>query len=157
MLHELMNEIIEAVKVRPDCHNIRFDLRCDSRLEIELDRLLFKQAVSNIIDNAVNAYQGRGGEIRIEAGTADGSILLEIADSGSGIPNENLDKIFTPFFSSNPSGTGLGLPLAGRIIDAHGGRLSVASTVGEGTVFSIILPSEVKPELSQPPAHPVRS
>ena len=157
MLHELMNEIIEAVKVRPDCHNIRFDLRCDSRLEIELDRLLFKQAVSNIIDNAVNAYQGREGEIRIEAGTADSSILLEIADSGSGIPNENLDKIFTPFFSSNPSGTGLGLPLAGRIIDAHGGRLSVASTVGEGTVFSIILPSEVKPELSQPLVHPVRS
>jgi signal transduction histidine kinase len=155
-LRDLMNEIIEAVKVRPDCHDICFDLRCDDRLEVELDRLLFKQAVSNIIDNAVNAYRGRGGEIRIKADIAEDSVLLEIADSGSGIPDENLDKIFTPFFSSNPSGTGLGLPLAGRIIDAHGGRLFVASTEGEGTVFSIVLPSQVTSELSRPPAHPVR-
>ena len=69
-------------------------------------------------------------------------VIINISDTGEGIPEETLDKVFTPFFSTKAGGLGLGLPIVQRIIDSHNGKLICKSKVGEGTVFKIILPIE---------------
>ncbi|HVP07590.1 MAG TPA: ATP-binding protein, partial [Candidatus Acidoferrum sp.] len=107
---------------------------------VAIDPLLLKQAVSNIIDNAVNSYESRSGIIEVTSAVDNGELVMKVADHGCGIPKESLDKIFTPFYSSRPSGTGLGLPLAARLVDLHGGRITVDSDRSSGTRFTIRLP-----------------
>ena len=103
--------------------------------------MLIKQALTNIIENAVIAYRGEHGRVEIEVSRTTDFAIVEVRDFGCGIESEDLERIFTPFFSSRPSGTGLGLPLAGKIVDLHNGRLTVESQPGEGTAFKLMLPS----------------
>ena len=101
-----------------------------------------QQVISNIALNAIDAMLN-GGKITISTyKTDDRQIGLSIRDTGAGIPRENLDKIFEPFFTTKPKekSTGLGLAVAHRIIIAHGGSISVESTIDQGTEFKIILP-----------------
>lgn len=65
---------------------------------------------------------------------------MDVADTGTGIRPDELGRIFDPYFTTRPSGTGLGLPIAQRIVEAHGGKIAVASQQGKGTVFSVFLP-----------------
>ena len=73
-------------------------------------------------------------------GPEKNTVLAEISDSGVGIPPEKLEQIFTPFYTDKNRGTGLGLTIAKSIVDKHKGRISVASTPGEGSVFTVLLP-----------------
>ena len=84
---------------------------------------------------------GESGSINIGLTKDKEFAMIEISDKAGGIPNKNLDKIFTPFFSTNPSGTGLGLPLAKKIIDLHNGRLLLDSEFGVGSRFKLFLPT----------------
>ncbi len=99
------------------------------------------QVFLNLLVNAAQAIEEHG-QITVRTGGEDKQIWIEIADTGSGIPSENLNKIFDPFFTTKEvgKGTGLGLNLAYNIIEAHGGSINVKSTVGEGTTFRIELP-----------------
>jgi signal transduction histidine kinase len=81
-----------------------------------------------------------GGEITIQAVEADGSIILSLIDTGKGIPQDVVGKIFQPFFSTRPGGHGLGLPTTRKIVEAHGGAIEVQSEIGRGTKFTIRLP-----------------
>jgi signal transduction histidine kinase len=106
-----------------------------------LDSRQMQQVFVNILLNAVEAMKP-GGEIRIKS-YVDRSRGLQVAvvqDDGCGIAPENLDKIFEPFFSTKPKGTGLGLAVSYGIVKAHGGELSVESEPGKGTRFTISLP-----------------
>jgi two-component system, sporulation sensor kinase E len=105
-----------------------------------------KQALNNIIDNAVCACEGKEGKIKVSVGTLGTAVTIAVCDNGHGIPEDEIDKVFTPFFSSKPSGTGLGLPLAAKIIDLHGGHISVESEVGIGTTFRIHMTVKVPAE-----------
>ena len=69
------------------------------------------------------------------------AVAVEIKDSGSGIPKDLLEKIFKPFYTNKPQGTGLGLPIARAIIHAHSGTLTVSSHPGKGSVFTVVLPA----------------
>jgi len=106
---------------------------------LELDPGQIKQVVLNLLINAIQAIDSRG-EISITTRCADGEVILEIADSGCGIPANDLQRIFAPFFSSKPSGTGLGLPVAQRIVESHHGKLELTSQPGQGTVARLRLP-----------------
>jgi signal transduction histidine kinase len=90
----------------------------------------------------------QGGKITIRTGLVEkpGGPMAElsIADTGVGILPENMDKIFEPFFSTHAKGTGLGLPIARRIIEEHGGTITAASDPGQGATFTILLPLEKK-------------
>jgi len=103
-----------------------------------------EQALTEIISNALDAMPD-GGRLEIaaqsqpDAGGADG-VLLEIADSGPGIPAEILPNLCEPFFTTRPEGTGLGLAIAKRYLEETGGRLEIASAVGHGTTVRIWLP-----------------
>jgi signal transduction histidine kinase len=83
-----------------------------------------------------------GGELSVEADRADGFIRVDVRDTGVGISEENLEKIFEPFFSTKEAGegTGLGLSVSYSIVANHGGRIDVTSQPGEGSTFSVFLP-----------------
>jgi signal transduction histidine kinase len=105
-----------------------------------LDADLFKQALLNLMLNAEHAMPG-GGELTLQAIENDDGVVLSLIDTGQGMPPEVLARIFRPFFSTRPGGTGLGLPTVRRIVDAHGGAIDVQSEVGCGTKFTIRLRS----------------
>lgn len=97
-------------------------------------------AVRNLLDNAV-AFAGDGGTVRVEVGCDDGVVRLTVSDSGPGIDAEDLPRVFDRFHTRRPGGTGLGLPLARAVIEAHGGRVTASSPPGGGARFEIRLPS----------------
>jgi signal transduction histidine kinase len=109
-----------------------------SDAEVSVDEVLMRQAVSNLLQNAVEAMPD-GGTLTIEA-HVNRDIKIMIRDTGTGIPSDKLKKIFLPFYTLKDTGVGMGLALVHKIVTSHGGRVDVASMVGKGTVFSIILP-----------------
>jgi len=112
--------------------------------DIRVDPMRLEQALTEIISNALDAMSD-GGRLEIaarsdnDAGGADG-VLLEIADSGPGIPAEILPNLCEPFFTTRPEGTGLGLAIAKRYVEETGGRLDIISRIGQGTTVRIWLP-----------------
>jgi len=110
-----------------------------------VDRSRLQQAFLNIILNAIHAMPD-GGTLSVKARTEDGAVFIDISDTGVGIPPENLNKIFDPFFTTKEvgQGTGLGLSVSYGIVKKHGGRLTVKSEEGKGTIFTIALPLEQK-------------
>jgi signal transduction histidine kinase len=114
---------------------------------ILIDREQIKQVFLNILLNAIEATK-KGGQVTVEVRTVNNktgeSIQVEIHDTGIGIPEEHLENIFNPFFTTKSKGSGLGLSISHQIIQEHRGTISVESRVGEGSSFRITLP--VKPE-----------
>jgi signal transduction histidine kinase len=118
---------------------------------VRCDPLLLHQALVNIVRNALEAMNDcgppRGGhELRLECRTDDGGVAFRIADTGPGVSPEVVDRMFNPFFTTRATGTGLGLAIVHRIIDAHGGRITVSDRAreldgGHGTVFELLLPA----------------
>jgi signal transduction histidine kinase len=112
--------------------------------EVRVDPMQLEQALVEIISNALDAMP-EGGRLRIAAraeNAADGSpgILIEIADTGVGIPEQVLPTVCQPFITTRPEGTGLGLAVAKRFVEQNGGRLAIASEVGVGTTVHVQLP-----------------
>lgn len=108
-------------------------------LACRVDEKLLSTALLNLVVNATDAMP-QGGTLTIEASRDGHDAVIAVSDTGIGMPPEILDRVFRPFFSNKASGTGLGLALTRRIVREHGGRLSVQSTVGAGSTFTIRLP-----------------
>ncbi len=110
--------------------------------EIEAFGSELNQVWTNLIDNAIDAMDGHG-EIRIRAFARDGDVVVNICDDGPGMPPEVRDRIFEPFYTTKPpgSGTGLGLHISHNVVARHGGRINVRSRPGE-TCFEVVLPRE---------------
>jgi signal transduction histidine kinase len=106
-----------------------------------------QQVFLNLFLNAMQAMP-KGGELTVRAECEDGFLRVMVRDHGVGISDENLEKIFEPFFTTKQAGegTGLGLSVSYSIVEKHGGRLEVESTLGEGTTFFVILPVRTEPE-----------
>ena len=105
-----------------------------------LDRQRMHEALWNLVNNGLQAMP-EGGRLRLTAERHEGKeVLIQISDTGEGIPQENLGKIFDYYFTTKEKGTGLGLPLAHKIIQEHGGIIEVKSGVGTGTTFQVHLP-----------------
>jgi signal transduction histidine kinase len=107
----------------------------------------FVQVVFNLLLNAIDATD-KGGSIRVSASAAGGVLVLTVADDGSGIPAEVLPRLFRPYFTTKKHGTGLGLFVLRRIVEAHGGSVGVESEVGRGTTFRVELPVEESKKLT---------
>ena len=108
--------------------------------QVPLDKELFKQALLNLLLNAEQAL-AQGGEITIQAVVESSDLCLSIIDTGHGIPPEVLAKIFQPFFSTKPSGSGLGLATTRKIIESHHGTIDVQSEPGKGTKITMRFPT----------------
>jgi len=104
------------------------------------DRDRIKEALLNIILNAIEAMKSGGGELRIAISMEEKSFRISISDTGCGIPKGNISRIFDPFYTQKDDGTGLGLAITHSIIEQHKGRIEVQSEVGKGTRFDVYLP-----------------
>jgi signal transduction histidine kinase len=110
---------------------------------IQGDRVQMQQVMLNLIINAVEAMtEVDEGSRRLLIGTREGSdgLLVTVQDSGPGIGQESLDKLFDAFYTTNPDGMGMGLSICRSIVEAHGGRLSAGSHDGPGATFQFTLP-----------------
>jgi signal transduction histidine kinase len=112
-------------------------------LEVSLDEVLMRQALTNLVGNAVEAMPD-GGTLTIRSLVAGRELSLTITDTGTGISRDTLKKIFLPFFTTKDTGVGLGLALVHKIILSHGGRIDVQSSEGQGTTFTVTLPTTGK-------------
>ncbi|MDP2157127.1 MAG: ATP-binding protein [Nitrospirota bacterium] len=107
--------------------------------DVFVDPHRIKEALMNIITNAMQAFQGAG-TITVKTYSDGNDAVFEVRDTGRGIPATELDSIFNPFFTTKSSGTGLGLAITHRIIQEHNGRIEVDSEVDKGTVFKVYIP-----------------
>jgi signal transduction histidine kinase len=135
-LNQLLRE--SAARVRNDQIRIEFGL-AEALPEIFGDRSMISEALANIITNAVEAMP-QGGVLRLESRSHDGQAEITVADSGSGIPQDNLARIFELYFTTKPEGRGLGLSLALRGIELNRGSIRVESCAGQGTTCHVALP-----------------
>jgi GAF domain-containing protein len=139
------------VRERAVRHAITLDLSVDERLgDFVGDERKIKQILLNLLSNAVK-FTPEGGRIGIKARQADGSVEISVSDTGIGIAPEDQPKIFEEFrqvgsdYTHKVEGTGLGLTLAKKFVELHGGRIWVESEVGKGSTFSFILPERSSP------------
>ena len=113
----------------------------DRPIQAQLDAKLLKQALLNLLINAVQAMDG-GGELLMRVSRDGDAGCVEVIDTGPGMDAETLGNVFSPYWSTKKNGTGLGLPTARRIVREHGGTLDVQSEPGQGTRFVVTLPIE---------------
>lgn len=129
--------------IGPECarKGVTLSLRLEAEPDTLLaDRLQLKHAVLNLVLNALQATP-EGGEIVVEAAGHGRSLDIVVRDSGEGMPAEVLAQAFDAFFTTREGGTGLGLPIARRIAEAHGGTVAIRSGAGEGTAATLSLPA----------------
>ena len=139
-INELIRELAEFVSFELKEAHIETAVNLEENLPlISFDERLMKQALLNLIKNAEHAM-GDGGKLGISTEAHGAEVRISISDTGVGIPEENLAKIFEPYFTTRETGTGLGLTMTFKIIREHQGDITVKSRVGEGSVFIITLP-----------------
>lgn len=138
---EIIDDVLSIVEATAEKENINIykDYTIDFTLEIDVD--LIKSCLLNIITNAI--YAMKNSEVKtlfIKTELIEDNMVIKISDTGSGVPEELIDKIFEPFFSTKKEGLGLGLPLAKKVIEEHGGKIEFSSRIGQGSEVKIYLP-----------------
>jgi two-component system, sporulation sensor kinase E len=139
-LNSLVHDVVDFIQFELKEGGIEAEERYDESIpDLDLDEKYMKQALLNIIKNAIAAMP-EGGILRIATETDSSDVVLRISDTGVGIDEENLTKIFEPYFTTKEFGSGLGLTVVYKIIREHGGEISVTSREGEGTTFALSFP-----------------
>jgi signal transduction histidine kinase len=143
-LNFLIKESLSYITV-PDHVTVKTNLNGHTT-QIHTDGEQISRVFTNIISNAIQAMGGpapaKPGELDIDTGTEENFVWVRFKDSGCGISQENMEKIFEPLFTTKPKGIGLGLAISKRLVEQNGGKIEVTSRVGEGAVFTIKLPLE---------------
>lgn len=142
-----LNDIVDDTVLFMEHHLTRFKnvnveiSRSSDPVVVRVDRIHIQQALVNLINNAAQAMP-EGGTIRISSGPREDFGFITVTDEGGGIDKEIMDRIFEPFFTTKPrgEGTGLGLSLSKKLLEANGGSISVESEPGKGSTFRLLLP-----------------
>src|SRR5215472_8889324 len=140
-IREVIDHVAALIREDPGrAQQVELDIRVDPAVpSFAFDADQMTQVLWNIALNGVEALDGPG-RVGIDVGLRGSSVAIAVSDTGRGMPPEERRRIFDPFYSCKPAGTGLGLTLASRIVTAHGGRIEVESAPGRGTCFTILLP-----------------
>jgi signal transduction histidine kinase len=147
-VQSLVDETLMVLARDPQKDGIALRVQVQGKLWVSGDSVQLEQVLLNLLINARQSMLGKGGSLTIKAAAAEnGEVRLQVIDTGAGIPENVLPKIFQPFFTTKGTtkkdearGTGLGLAICKDIIEHHKGRIEVESTVGQGTMFTIYLP-----------------
>src|SRR5207248_7931 len=133
-------QLVQAQLEAPGRAKISCDLQLDPHLKpVAADSELLHRAISNLVLNAIDAMP-QGGTLTLRTRSEDNKVVIEIADTGSGLTPEECERIFTPYYTSKEHGTGLGLAIVQSVVSDHGGRVRVQSELGRGATFVIELP-----------------
>ena len=140
-IREVVDHVITLIREDPSrARQVELEVRVDPAVpSFVFDADQMTQVLLNIALNGVEALDGPG-RVGIDVGLRGSSVAIAVSDTGRGMPPEERRRVFDPFYSRKPAGTGLGLTLARRIVTAHGGQIEVESTPGRGTCFTILLP-----------------
>ena len=153
-LNEVVQQTLELLQPELNNRGLTVKTRFARHLPVvPLDPTQIQQVLVNLVKNAMQAMT-KGGTLTLQTGDAAEAVWMSVADTGGGIPQEQINRIFEPFYTTKKRGTGLGLMIVQRIVRAHGGRVELESHVGRGTTFRIWLPRhERKPRLLEAPPH----
>jgi hypothetical protein len=149
-INQLIERAVERFKAPARSRGVHIELSLEPQFPIRFDVQLVTRVLHNLIDNAIK-YSKEGGTLRVRTLDWDGGVEIQISDNGIGIGTEDLEKLFSRFhrakndITTRITGTGLGLYLSKYFIAAHGGTLTVASRLHEGSTFTIRLPAEPRP------------
>jgi len=147
----LLREVAALMKAEAQAHTVHLTLQVPEGLPTLIaDPQQLKQALINLLLNAIQATPPRGA-VQVTAAAEAEALRIAVIDSGRGIAPDLMERIFDPYFTTKPQGTGLGLPIALRIIEAHGGTLDVKSTLGRGTTVEVCLPITAPGTEAAPP------
>ncbi len=151
-LPRLLDGVVDLLGPQLKEKNLTVDIRIPAKLPpLQADENQIQRVFTNLLSNAIR-FTPEKGTITLRAAPTDAALHMEVSDTGIGMPPEDVSMLFTEFFrADNPinrerKGTGLGLVLVKRIIEAHGGRIGVRSEVGRGTTFSFMLPWKPAPQ-----------
>jgi signal transduction histidine kinase/DNA-binding response OmpR family regulator len=153
-----LNEAVAGVRPLADRKHLRLEAELASGLLVHVDRGRFRQIAYNLLSNAIK-FTPDGGSVRIQSSVVEGGARVDVIDTGVGIAEADHERIFEEFRQvgdpqSKEAGTGLGLALTRRLVEAHGGRITVESEPGKGARFSVHLPIPELPEPRTAPAEP---
>ncbi|MFC2097801.1 PAS domain-containing sensor histidine kinase [Bacteroidota bacterium] len=138
---ELLENTTGLLKGDLEKHNISLIVNIDKELIFQADPRLTEQIIINVISNSIYALEKtENPEIILSAGIKDNQFIIEIKDNGCGISDDEFDNIFIPFYSTKPSGTGIGLSLCQQIMQAHNGRIIARSNNKNGACFQLVFP-----------------
>jgi PAS domain S-box-containing protein len=139
-LHEIAERVARSFQEQEELADLSISLENEAQSSAMVDPWLFEKVLWNLLDNASDAMGGNG-EIRLRFSDGPGYVQMVVEDSGTGIPPEHLKDVFRPFFTTKNRGTGLGLAICKKIMDAHGGAITLTSTPHKGTRVTLQFPS----------------
>ena len=144
-LNDVVRETMELLMPEIENRGITMKEKLARRLPlVPLDPAQIKQVLVNLVKNAIQAMT-RGGTLTLQTDSGVDGVVLTVADTGGGIPQEQINRIFEPFYTTKKKGSGLGLMIVQRIVREHQGRIELESHVGQGTVFRVWLPLHERP------------
>jgi PAS domain S-box-containing protein len=152
-INAVVEKTLELLRPELDNRGIIVKVKLGRQLPLApIDATQLQQMLVNLVKNAMQAMT-KGGTLTLATGESSEGVWLSVADTGCGIADEQLKRIFEPFYTTKKKGTGLGLMIVQRVVRAHNGRIELDSRAGQGTVFRIWLPlHEPKPRLLEAPA-----
>ena len=148
-LEDIVDEALVFSEIRAQRRGVLLEREVEPEAIAKVDMALMVEALVTLVDNAIDA-SASGQRVLVRACRTSEGAVIEVSDSGCGIPEAHLSKIFDPFFTTKPvgEGTGVGLAVADRVVQRHGGRVEIESVEGEGTLVRFVLPDSSE-ELAQ--------
>ena len=141
-IKELLESVVAFLKFDADVKKIGVKLTIQEPVECEVNADRIKQVIINLVRNAAQAVSIPEGKVEVVLARQGDNAVIEVVDNGCGIPEESLETIWTPFFTTKEgTGMGLGLDISRMIIEQHNGKMECKSKVDQGTVMSVILPA----------------
>jgi signal transduction histidine kinase len=141
-LARILSPVVEACAGEGRSRGVTFLVRgLDPDLIAVVDGQRLRRVFANVVKNALEATERRpGGQVEVSLSVRGGAAVVQVADNGIGMALEQRDRIFLPFYTTKPTGTGLGMAIVKKIMDLHGGEIEVDSTPGHGTTVRLVIP-----------------
>ncbi len=143
-VNAVLEEVLSQVKTPK---NVELIKELGFLPEIEVDKDMIKRVFLNLAANGLQAMEDKGGFLTVSTKETKNFIEVSFKDTGIGISKENVEKLFTPFFTTRAQGMGMGLAICKKLIDSHGGSMETESEEGKGSAFTVKLPIQEKMEV----------
>jgi PAS domain S-box-containing protein len=144
-VNEIIHEIFSLLRGEAIQYSIAMQCKLATELPtIRADCVQLQQVFMNLMLNAIEAMRDEGGELTVKSQQQNGQLLFSVSDTGPGLPDGNVDQIFSAFYTTKPQGSGMGLAISRSIVESHGGRLWASANHEGGATFHFTLPTEVR-------------